>query len=212
MCHCWYCTYLSVSANQCQEIPLNEFPVTCLKWVRESGGEKGHSRLSHRSFFFNHDVVYSLVTLVWNLHGSKWHWPSFTVMSHSRAEISHSMCRQKSMAAGLPAGCGMKEGGVEWERISLLYRNPESWGTLTQVFFLIRPALYTEGMHPGTKKMTKRREKAFTHLLHFWPWYGGPMTDTLAAAQPQGIFWCKYNSVCWNMLLENLLLRDFHNK
>lgn len=59
--------------------------------------------------------------------------------------------KKKSLPAGLSAGNRRKEGGGEWERNPLLQRNSECRGTLTQVFCWIRPALYRESMHTGTK-------------------------------------------------------------
>lgn len=60
------------------------------------------------------------------------------------------MCRQKSLPAGSQRGT--VEGGADWERLPLLQRNSECSGTLVQVFWWIRLALYRESVHSGTKK------------------------------------------------------------
>lgn len=66
------------------------------------------------------------VALVLHLHCSKWHWPLPTAMNHRKAERSYWMCQQKGLPAGLSAGKRVKKGGVEWERIPLLQRDPDT--------------------------------------------------------------------------------------
>lgn len=44
------------------------------------------------------------VALVLHSHSDKWHCPQPTVMTHSKAERTYWMCREKSLPAGLRAG------------------------------------------------------------------------------------------------------------